>query len=164
MGEVENRGMSTELKGSTNRGFTLIELMIVIAIVAILVALAVPAYRDYTVRSKIAECINGAAIPKVHVSEYRMSLGAWPPTAEAAAIDTPTGDSHYCQGFANYVAATGAFTIDVDEAAVDPVLTTVAPVMVPTILPSNMVQWNCIVGTTAANDIKYLPSTCRDAS
>ena len=43
------------------QGFTLIELMIVIAIVAILVALAVPAYKDYTVRTKVAECINGAA-------------------------------------------------------------------------------------------------------
>ena len=45
------------------QGFTLIELMIVIAIVAILVALAVPAYKDYTVRTKVAECINGAAVP-----------------------------------------------------------------------------------------------------
>ena len=44
---------------SVSRGFTLIELMLVIAIVAILVAMAVPAYQNYTVRSKIAECING---------------------------------------------------------------------------------------------------------
>jgi prepilin-type N-terminal cleavage/methylation domain-containing protein len=48
-----------------SKGFTLIELMIVIAIVAILVALAVPTYNDYTVRAKVGECINGAAVPKL---------------------------------------------------------------------------------------------------
>ena len=69
------------------RGFTLIELMIVIGIVAILVALAVPAYNDYTIRSKVAECINGAAVAKIGVSEYRQTLGAWPPSMEEAGLD-----------------------------------------------------------------------------
>ena len=58
------------VKRNTQLGFTLIELMIVIAIVAILVALAVPAYRDYTIRAKVAECVNGAAVPKLNISEY----------------------------------------------------------------------------------------------
>ena len=44
--------------------------MIVIAIVAILVALAVPAYKDYVIRTKVGECINGAAVPKLAISEY----------------------------------------------------------------------------------------------
>ena len=50
--------------------------MITVAIVALLVALAVPAYKDYTIRSKVAECVNGAAVAKVQVSEFRQSLGA----------------------------------------------------------------------------------------
>lgn len=61
-----------------NKGFTLIELMIVIAIVAILVALAVPAYQDYLVRTKITECIAAAAPLKTSVSEFYQSESRWP--------------------------------------------------------------------------------------
>jgi prepilin-type N-terminal cleavage/methylation domain-containing protein len=68
------------------QGFTLIELMIVIAIVAILVALAVPAYKDYTVRTKVAECINGAAVPKLAISEFYESMAAWPGTPTPPAL------------------------------------------------------------------------------
>ena len=57
------------------KGFTLIELMIVIAIVAILVALAVPAYQDYTIRAKVGECINNGAVAKLSISEYRETTG-----------------------------------------------------------------------------------------
>ena len=56
------------------RGFTLIELMIVIAIVAILVALAVPAYSDYSIRAKVSECIAAAAVPKINISEYKNDI------------------------------------------------------------------------------------------
>ncbi len=149
-------------QGSRSAGFTLIELMIVIAIVAILVALAVPAYQNYTIRSKIAECINGAALAKVKVSEYRQVLGAWPPNLTDAGLDG-SGISNYCNGFISYTPATGAFTIDVNETQVDPSLGDVAPRMTPTIVAvSNMIDWNCSRGTTPAGNIKYLPSTCRD--
>ena len=112
--------MSYTSQKSVARGFTLIELMIVIAIIAILVAMAVPAYQNYTVRTKIAECINGAAVGKVGVSEYRQTLGAWPPTLEDAGLQV-SGISRYCTALNNYQAGTGAFTIDVDEAAIDPI-------------------------------------------
>jgi len=146
-----------------SRGFTLIELMIVIAIVAILVAMAVPAYQNYTVRTKIAECINGAAVGKVSISEYRQSLGAWPPTLEEAGLEV-AGISKFCTALNNYQAGTGAFTIDVDEAAVDPVLAlnSIAPVMTPTQNASNIIDWNCSRGTTPAIAVKYLPTDCRD--
>ena len=68
-------------QGSASEGFTLIELMIVVAIVAILLAFAVPAYNNYTIRSKVADCINAVAVAKVQISEYRQTLGAWPPNA-----------------------------------------------------------------------------------
>jgi len=58
-----------------SEGFTLIELMIVISVVAILVTLAIPADEEYNIRAKITECIVGAAPAKLGVSEYRSTTG-----------------------------------------------------------------------------------------
>ena len=144
-------------------GFTLIELMITIAILAILVALAVPAYSDYSIRSKVAECINGAAVAKVGISEYRQSLGPWPDTLEAAGLNV-TGLSNYCTAINNYQPGTGAFTIDVNESVIDSSLAadSIAPVLTPIENPTSyVIDWSCSRGTTLAEYTKYLPSTCR---
>ena len=145
----------------SNRGFTLIELMITIAVVAILVSLAVPAYKDYTIRAKITECINGAAVGKVGISEYRQTLGDWPPTLEEAGLEV-AGASRFCTALNNYQPSSGAFTIDVNEATVEPGLGTIAPVMTPSEEATYVINWNCSRGTTSLADLKYLPSTCRD--
>ena len=149
-------------KGKRSGGFTLIELMIVIAIIAILVALAVPAYKDYTIRAKITECINGAAVAKIQVSEHRQSLGAWPGSAIIAGIDTPSGSSFYCTGFSDYQASTGSFIIDVDVAVIDASLGTIAPVFTPTELANFSINWACSAGATAAGNWRYLPTLCRN--
>lgn len=146
----------------STKGFTLIELMITIAIVAILVTLAVPAYKDYTIRAKITECISGAAVGKIGISEYRISLGAWPPTLEEAGLEV-AGISHYCTALNNYQSASGAFTIDVNETAIEPGLGDIAPVMTPSEETTFVINWNCTRGATLPEDLKYLPSTCRDA-
>ena len=148
-------------KQHRSKGFTLIELMITIAVVAILVTLAVPAYKNYTIRAKITECINGAAVGKVGISEYRQTLGDWPPTLEEAGLEL-VGSSHYCSSLNNYQSATGAFTIDVDEATIEPELGTIAPVMTPSETGAYVINWNCTRGATLPADLKYLPSTCRD--
>jgi type IV pilus assembly protein PilA len=148
-------------QGTGARGFTLLELMITVAIVSLLVTMAVPAYKDYTLRSKIAECINGAAVAKVQISEYRQTLGPWPPSAADAGLDG-AGASQYCNGFTAYAPATGAFTIDVNEAAVDGSLGEVAPQMTPSVSPSNMINWRCTRGNTPVGNVKFLPATCRE--
>lgn len=78
------------------RGFTLIELMIVVAIVGILAAIAVPAYVDYTIRSKITESLSFAAAGKVSISEFYASKGEMPDTgAEAGVITFSSATAQY---------------------------------------------------------------------
>ena len=143
------------------KGFTLIELMIVIAIVAILVALAVPAYQDYTIRAKVAECINAAAVPKLGISEYFETVGSFPPDLNEAGMSNQ-GDSQFCDTYVTYAAGPPAeFTIEVYEADIGTPGGTLAPQMSGTSNPSGGVDWNCSRGGTAPADLKYLPSTCR---
>ena len=135
--------------------------MIVIAIVAILVALAVPAYREYTIRAKVGECINAAAVPKLQISAYYQTFGSFPPDGNEAGI-VGSGDSQFCDGYTDYDAGDGHFRIDVDETAVATPGGTLEPQMTPTANSSGGVDWQCSRGGTAAADLKYLPSTCRE--
>jgi type IV pilus assembly protein PilA len=147
----------------TEKGFTLIELMIVIAIVAILVALAVPAYKDYTIRTKVGECVNGAAVPKLSISEYRESSSptAWPADENAAGTALNAGVSRYCMGFPNFSSTTGAFQMNVNHTAVGSTLSPIRPALTPNDNLQGGVDWSCSRGATATSAIKYLPSTCR---
>jgi type IV pilus assembly protein PilA len=151
------------MKRNIQQGFTLIELMIVIAIVAILVALAVPAYQDYTIRAKVGECINAAAVPKLQISEYFETVGNFPPDISTAGI-VNQGASQYCDVYATYTPSSNVsalFLIEVNETAVGTTGGTLQPRMIGTPSGSGGVNWACTRGGTGAADLKYLPSTCR---
>ncbi|HEZ8076148.1 TPA: pilin, partial [Neisseria gonorrhoeae] len=72
------------------KGFTLIELMIVIAIVGILAAVALPAYQDYTARAQVSEAILLAEGQKSAVTEYYLNHGIWPENNTSAGVANPT--------------------------------------------------------------------------
>ncbi|EMS1972592.1 pilin, partial [Neisseria gonorrhoeae] len=72
------------------KGFTLIELMIVIAIVGILAAVALPAYQDYTARAQVSEAILLAEGQKSAVAEYYLNNGEWPKNNASAGVANPT--------------------------------------------------------------------------
>ena len=149
-------------KKIASRGFTLIELMIVIAIVAILVALAVPAYQDYSVRSKVTECISGAAPIKLGISEYRQTMASWPPHANTAGTTAPAGQSNYCVGFQHYKNKEGSFEINVNEAAVGVLPSQEINVqLMPELNAQGSIDWYCLSRHTKVANLKFLPPNCR---
>jgi type IV pilus assembly protein PilA len=77
---------------SIQKGFTLIELMIVVAIIGILAAIAIPAYQDYTIRSQVTEGLNLAGAVKAAVAETYADRGEWPVNNERAGIVDDTGN------------------------------------------------------------------------
>ena len=83
------------MKRSMQKGFTLIELMIVVAIIGILAAVALPAYQDYTVRAKVSEVVLAASGAKLAVAEAAQVNGAMP---TAASLVVATQDTAYVSG------------------------------------------------------------------
>jgi len=142
---------------SSRAGFTLIELMIVIAILGILLAIAIPAYSDYTVRARVSEGLNLASSGKTQVSVTRLSIGSFPATSLQAAMAT-TIVSTYVTGLA--VSAGGVITITYNTASDRlPELGGGNTIRLTPTLSTNTVQWDCSTGSTVAP--RFRPARCR---
>jgi type IV pilus assembly protein PilA len=95
---------------TAQKGFTLIELMIVVAIIGLLAAIAIPAYQDYTIRSQVTEGLNLSTSVKAAVSETFQSNGSWPGSNTAAGLSAATNiKGKYVTGIE--VGAGGVITI-----------------------------------------------------
>ncbi len=140
------------------QGFTLIELMIVVAIIGILAAIAIPAYQDYTIRAQVSEGLNLSGGAKAAVTEYYQDRGTMPANNATAGLAAAAD----IQG--KYVAKVqvgAAGVIDVEygndaHATIDGM----ALQMTPDTSEPGSVQWDC-ASASAEIANKHLPAACR---
>ncbi|MDT8382981.1 MAG: pilin [Gammaproteobacteria bacterium] len=141
---------------TVQKGFTLIELMIVVAIIGILAAIAIPAYQDYTIRAKVSEVLVLASAARTSVAEYYISTGSMPATTAAAGINTNADQSEFVSAIAFATSSGGTlltYTLANLGAGAD-----TTTFLYQVIGNANGVQVDCTGGTLPA---KYRPANCR---
>ncbi|HFB5886002.1 TPA: pilin, partial [Neisseria gonorrhoeae] len=157
------------------KGFTLIELMIVIAIVGILAAVALPAYQDYTARAQVSEAILLAEGQKSAVTEYYLNHGIWPEDNDKAGVASPSDiKGKYVE---SVTVAKGVVTAKMKSDGVNKEIKD-KKLSLWAKRQDGSVKWFCgqpvkrddakddtvTADATNAIETKHLPSTCRDES
>ena len=139
---------------NVQKGFTLIELMIVVAIIGILAAIAIPAYSNYTKRAKVTELVTAGSACKASVSEYYQSQGAYPADIDAAG----------CVSVATDKMSQLTLTANTGVIQVTSAISGVAGYyeLVPTeVGTTGVLEWDC---TGSSIPEEYLPANCRAAA
>ena len=136
------------------QGFTLIELMIVVAIIGILAAVAIPAYQDYTKRANVTEGLGLASAAKTAITEYYNTKGAMPPTQASAGLASAAsiaGNSVTSVA----IASTGVITITYNTKVINGGTLALSPTT-----SAGGIKWTCKKTGTTMKD-SWLPSSCR---
>lgn len=144
------------MKAKAQQGFTLIELMIVVAIIGILAAIALPAYQDYTKRSHVSEGLSLAGAAKMGVSEYYADKGVWPSTNASVGLASATSIKGNAVRSVS-VGASGVITVTYNTKVESGNTIVMTPTSSNT---SGSIQWSCTGGSVQT---KYRPATCRQS-
>jgi type IV pilus assembly protein PilA len=144
---------------SIQKGFTLIELMIVIAIIGILAAIAIPAYNDYVARSQASEAVELMAGGKTPMSEFYADKGRWPTNA-GSVMGTTAGKYVNDISITAGSNTTGTLTLQATFKT-SGVNASIKSKTVTLTTTDDGKTWDCASGGANAIDAKYLPGACR---
>ena len=141
---------------NVQQGYTLIELMIVVAIIGILAAIAIPAYQDYIIRSKVTELVTAADACKVSVAEYAQTNNSLPGDAATAGCNTVAAGN-----VSSLAVSAGVITVLGTTAIGGGILATDGVKLTPSFdtTTSKPITWAC--AAAGAMPKKYLPANCR---
>lgn len=145
------------MRKQVQKGFTLIELMIVVAIIGILAAIALPAYQDYTVRAQVSEGMSLASGARTAVAEYVNQRGDWASSNESYGLEDPGN-------------ITGSYVTSVDAGSTEGIIEVTfgnqanaviedATLQFSANTSAGSLEWNCQPGSNL--ETKYLPADCR---
>lgn len=143
------------------RGFTLIELMIVVAIIGILAAIAIPAYSDYVARAQVTEAVNLLGGSKTPVSEYFQNNGVWPSDTSFSSLVVQQSGKYVSDIAVTDGGGTSTGTFEITATFASTGVNSDIAGKTVELSTTDGALWTCATGDTNGVDAQHLPSSCK---